>query len=61
MTDAEGELARDIIHLKQRLNQALSAEIEYQTGGVERDRLAALAELEAIQDDLDAILDDHRN
>jgi len=60
MNDPNSDLACDIIHLKQRLNQALSAEIEYQADGVDHDRLGALAELEAIEDDIGTILDDHR-
>ena len=60
MSEDETELARDIIHLSQRLNQALGAEIQYQETGDDRERLGALAELEGIRDDLDAVLEDHR-
>lgn len=60
MNDPDNNLARDIIHLTQRLNQALSAEIEYQANANDENRYSALAELERVGDDLDAILNDHR-
>ena len=55
MTD-DAQLAAEITHLKQRLNQALGKEIEYQDGGVERDRLLALAELEAVGEEIEQLL-----
>jgi len=58
MSDDDSDLARDIVHVTQRLNQALGAEIQYQQAGDDRDRLGALAELEGVRDDLDGILED---
>jgi hypothetical protein len=58
--DDDARLAFDMMHVSQRLNQALGAELEYQHTGTERQRLGALAELEAVRDEIDAVLADHR-
>jgi len=57
-TDEDVPLAHAIVHLNQRLNQALSEAIEYEQTGREPARFAALAELEAVQEEITDFLDD---
>lgn len=53
-------LAFDLMDLSHRLNQALGAELEYQETGADRQRFGALAELEAVRDEIDVVLETHR-
>jgi glycosyltransferase A (GT-A) superfamily protein (DUF2064 family) len=57
MTDDDELLAHEIMHLTQRLNQALGAEIQYQQTGDERERRGAVAEVEAVRDEASALLE----
>ena len=57
MTGDEADLAPEIMHLTQRLNQALGAEIEYQETGDERERHGAIAELEAVRDEASVLVE----
>ena len=58
--DTDAGLVSDVMHLSQRLIQALAAEIEHQQTDADAKRLGALAELEAVRDEIDAVLDEHR-
>ena len=57
MTGDEADLAPEIMHLTQRLNQALGAEIQYQQTGDERERRGAIAEVEAVRDEASALVE----
>lgn len=60
MNDSDNNLASNTIHLTERFNQALGADIEYRANADNKERFGALAEIENVRDNLDASLAKHR-
>jgi hypothetical protein len=56
--DDDAPLAHAVIHLNHRVNQALGEAMEYEQTGRDEPRFAALAELEAVRDEITEILDE---